>query len=707
MQDTSRAPSAAAHPLFPYIGYYALTGEGLAPGAFLAIGGLEQYIGIGSTAPPTQTITLSASFDGTASATYADFDCTPQPGQGVTLVIRQAGSPVMTLSLARSTAPGLTGTCDGQVWLPGRAQPVAVAGTTRFNPVPLSCFQGRFLRGDALMLQIEAVDGQPVVTYGGPGAGAPTRIEAFDYVPDMYVLVFAQPSDPTAKVEIMLGTAGAQGLAAGITLPDGVVYGFTAAPPPSGRRPVAPAMQAHLRDVLAVVNAITDPFTEAPLQIPDFATLYQAAGALDTAQDPAQRAWTINTLLGRAGSVDCTAPTADYVLAFPKDHHLHADMGLEWYWIGAHLNVIDANGETGRLALLLSMEKTRAVGLQAQQAAGWSALDATLFTNLVTVTVDMGPGRRAIHRRRPNVQWPVAGGSAGFSQPGDASFRYVCGPDTLSGPLDILPLQVHVDDGEHMQVKITLRPNEAIAADRSFFLQGMPNTDSITAGGTGFTPVPTPGLYYSWPHLLVDGCITVGGMTYTILSGTGWVDHELMMTSLENPDGAVHPVPFVEDPLPYNGWVWQYYHLENGQAFTGAAFVLGAMTDHSTMSYGYFLTPQNGGWDATFVNGQIDLLFPNPFPARIGTPGAMVDIPIVRAYSGVENMLLGKPLSGVATPWYADGTFDGANGAVCAEIPADYTDQSGQYANGVGFMESVGFESVASYRAYALARLRG
>ncbi len=84
----------------------------------------------------------------------------------------------------------------------------------------------------------------------------------------------------------------------------------------------------------------------------------------------------------------------------------------------------------------------------------------------------------------------------------------------------------------------------------------------------------------------------------------------------------------------------------------------------------------------------------------------MVDIPIVRAYSGVENAFLGKPLSGIATPWFHDGTFDGANGAVCAEIPADYTDLPGQYADGLGDMESVGFEPVASYRAYALGRLK-
>lgn len=470
--------------------------------------------------------------------------------------------------------------------------------------------------------------------------------------------------------------------------------------------PVAQVVQAYLKDVLAAVNAITDPNTNQPLQIPDFSDLYEAAGRLDDAADPGGMMWTINTLLGRASSVGSVAPTASYALSFPLDHHFHADMGLEWYWVGCHMNVMTPDGETGRVSLLLSMEKLRAIGTAAQQAAGWSALDATVVTNLVTVTVDMGPGKRSIHRRRPNVQWPAKGGQADFSQPGDDSVYVVCGDDSLRGSLDVLPLAVKVDDGAHMSVDIVLTQNAATKVDAAFFLQGVPKTDSFTAGGTGLTPLPTPGIYYSWPQLQVGGTITVDGVCYTIVSGTGWIDHELMMSSLENPDGAVHPVPFVEDATPYNGWVWQFYNLANGQAFTGAGFVLGAMNDDPALSYGYFLTPNNGGWDAIFLQGKLNLRYPQAFPARIDTAGTLVDIPIVRGYSGVENAFLGKPLSGVATPWFHDGTFNGANGAVCAEIPADYTDLSGQYADGLGYMESVGFEPVASYRAYALGRLK-
>ncbi|MBV8659565.1 MAG: hypothetical protein JO142_17220 [Burkholderiales bacterium] len=471
-------------------------------------------------------------------------------------------------------------------------------------------------------------------------------------------------------------------------------------------RPIVPVVQGYLRSVLAEVNKITNPATGQALQIPNFSDLYQAAERLDAVDDPASYMMLINALLGRANSVGFDAPAANYQVSFPTDHHLHGTMGLEWYWTGCHLNVIDAEGRPGRVSILLSMQKTRAVGVAAQHAAGWTDLDATIACNLVTVTVDMGPGQRKIVRRTPNLQWPAKGGAVDFSRPGDDRFHYSCGPDSLTGTLDVLPLTVKVRDGGNITIDIELTHGSNVARDTAFFLQGVPKQGSITGGGTGVTPVPTPGIYYSWPQLQVSGSLMVEGVNYTILSGTGWIDHQLMMTSLDNPDGKAHPVPFVEDPTPYNGWVWQFYNLENGQAFTGAGFVLGEMIDNPKMTYGYFLNPANGGWEAIFINGNMDLLYPNAFPSRVGKSSPQVDIPVVRAYSGVENIFTGKPLSGVATPWHSDGTFNGMNGALGAEFPADFTDLSGQYANGLGYLETIGFEPVAMFRQYALDKLK-
>jgi CrtC N-terminal lipocalin domain len=466
---------------------------------------------------------------------------------------------------------------------------------------------------------------------------------------------------------------------------------------------VAATVQEHLLTVQQAVNAITDPSTGQPVQLPDFSTLYEAAGKLDNSTCAADLMSVITALLGRAGSVDFNAPPDNYQVAFPKDHHLHADMGTEWYWIGCHLNVTDPAGNTGRIALLLSMQKIRAVGLTAQRNAGWTDQQVTVASNVATLTVDMGPDKRGYYRRSRNLQWPLMGGEVAFSAPGE-DFYFQCGADSLTGSANVLPLYVNVNDGEYLSVNLELTNGPAFTPETAFFLQGVPTLN----GGTGVTPVPTPGIYYSWPQLLVSGSVTVNGITYEVNSGTGWIDHQLMMTSLENPNGEIHPVPFVEDPTPYNGWVWQFYNLDNGQAFTGAGFELGAMNYNPKMTYGYFLNPNNGAWEAFFINGDLALQDPAQFPAiTCNTPYQVPDvtIPTARGYSNVENPLLGQPLSGQATPWYTDGTFNTQPWGLCAEFPADFTDTSGNYANGLGFLETVSFAPVEDYRNFALTFL--
>lgn len=465
---------------------------------------------------------------------------------------------------------------------------------------------------------------------------------------------------------------------------------------------VANTVQSYLSTVQADVNAIIDPTTGQPVQIPNFDILFNAAGQLDLTPYPADTLTVIQALLGRASSVDMDVPSPTQPLGFPADHHLHPTMGQEWYWIGAHMNVSDQSGRTGRLSLLLVMNKGRAVGKAAQKAADWSDHEVCVFSNTVTLTIDMGPGERRIVRRSRNLQWALKGGTVGFSSPGQ-NFQMQCGPDILSGTDNVLPLLVSVADGNNMGVELTLTNQPALDVSSAFFLQGIPASSGN--GGTGITSAPTPGLYYSWPQLAVTGTISAQGETYTVLSGSAWVDHQLMMSSLQNANAAPQPVPFVDDPTPFNGWVWQYFNLnENLQAFTGAAFILGAMTDRPAMDYGYFLTPNGvGGWTAIFINGDIDLLYPNALPAIAGCPDSPpVIYPTVRAYRQVENALLGDPLSGVATPWYGDGTFNNPNWTSCAEFPADYTDLSGKYSNGVGYLESVGLQPVAAYRAFAL-----
>ena len=63
---------------------------------------------------------------------------------------------------------------------------------------------------------------------------------------------------------------------------------------------VAPAVQEYLKTVQTAVNEITNPKTGKPVQIPDFSTIYKAAGELDTTQTPESFMSIIQALLGRA-----------------------------------------------------------------------------------------------------------------------------------------------------------------------------------------------------------------------------------------------------------------------------------------------------------------------------------------------------------------------------------------------------------------------
>lgn len=461
----------------------------------------------------------------------------------------------------------------------------------------------------------------------------------------------------------------------------------------------------YLQYVNEEVSKLVNPSTGQPVGIPNYQELLEAAGKLDTTKYPENFISIILTLLGRAKSVGFDSPDTSYKVSFPNDHHLHLNMGDEWYWIACHANATDQNGDKCRLSSMIVMEKMRCVSKDFQNEAGWSDEEASIVSNLATVTIDRGPGNRSFHRRSENNQWSLKGGNFKCSSPGE-KFSFECGDDKLSGTENVLPLNVKVDDGDNMKIDIKLTNRDTLNLETSFFLQGIPELSIGGSGGTGITPVPTPGIYYSWPQLLVSGTISAGGNTYTIDSGSGWIDHQLMMTSLKNPKDEASPVPFVDDYSPFNGWTWQFFNLENGDAFTGSSFILGEMQTELTFPYGYYMTPKNGKWKAHYITGKSSLLYPKSFPSIVCSKNSKgVTIPIVRTFTKLKS-IFGEPLSGVATPWDDEGTFNGANLSVASEVPADFYDMSGHYSNGVGYLESVGFQNVNDYREFILEFLK-
>ncbi|TCI91316.1 lipocalin-like domain-containing protein [Tenacibaculum sp. M341] len=486
---------------------------------------------------------------------------------------------------------------------------------------------------------------------------------------------------------------------------------------------VAAAIQKYLESVKTTIGKINDSDGN-PIQIPNYADLYTAAGKLDTVDNPTEIMYTINSLLGRANNVgsesvqfDNGQPTSQ--LSFPQDHALHPKMGSEWYWIGCHLDVTDENGNKGKLSIMDTMQKIRSVGTDIQAENNWTDEQVALTCNIATVTVKMDANdETSYYRRTKNQQWGLKGGTTSFSKPGDA-FSFISGADSLTGSIDVLPLRLVVNDGDNMQIDITLTKSYFVDTESSFFLQGMPTKN----GGTGFTPLPTPGMYYSWPQVQVTGIISVGGKTYKVDAGTGWIDHQLMTASLLNSKGQPDTKLFQHTPtnFPINGWIWQYFNLENDTSFTGAGFILGDYPTNNTvkMDYGYFLQPnyENKSWNATFILGNIDVDDYQEFPSDCNNPHSTpVKIPIKRDYKlysvdgslAEELALLFHPIEGQAIPWFNNGTFNNPDGSFCAEFPANFVSGNpNSHPNGVGYLESVGLEEVNQYRAYALSVLQG
>ena len=469
-------------------------------------------------------------------------------------------------------------------------------------------------------------------------------------------------------------------------------------PPPSNVGIFNEAVQSHLLVVKNEVASIIDSTTNQPVTIPDFDFIYDAAANIESNNNPPKYLASLYSLLGRAMDVDCEVPNQNGNLIFPKDHHLYPKMGFEWYYLGILLDAVDLDGTSGRIGIVLSMQKQRVIGLTTQEKYALSDNDCMFFTNQVTATVDFSDHKK-ITRRNENLQLPALGGNASYSSIGE-DFYFNCGTDNFSGSMDVLPLKLNVNDGGNLSFSLTFIPPNGMNPDDAFFLQGIPDATLV---GTGYTEAPTPGIYYSWPQLQIDtsllNTITVEGKAYTITGGGGWMDHQLMMHSLKNADNQLHPIPFIEEVKPYNGWSWQFFNLENGDAYTAASFQVGNISPSVAINYGYYINPSidSTKWESKYIMGNMTLNNFLGHPVIVDDPSSpLVMFPSNWEYENIQSVDL--LLAGQATPWLNDGTFNGQSFQIISENPVDYIDTSGENNNGVGFCESVGFEQVDTYR---------
>ena len=206
--------SSDASALVPFTGYYSLN---TSPGAFISIDTTQVYVSLFNPSWVFNVVNLSISTDGTSAKSYK-FDSTCS-FDGTTLSIPSAD---LTLTLTRAYSDGVLTTFTGTL---GSA---SVSGNTRFNPVPLSTFLGKYKlppsNSEVLTLK------EDVAMQFNFGQGL-KEVCVFSYVPSMYVLLFPDTADSSKQCELMLGTAGSMGLACSIQSKN--VNGMALTIPPS------------------------------------------------------------------------------------------------------------------------------------------------------------------------------------------------------------------------------------------------------------------------------------------------------------------------------------------------------------------------------------------------------------------------------------------------------------------------------------------
>jgi CrtC N-terminal lipocalin domain len=378
-------------------------------------------------------------------------------------------------------------------------------------------------------------------------------------------------------------------------------------------------------------------------------------------------------------------------LSFPADHLMHLQYSNEWYWLSA--NLTSSDGQT-RLGVLFTIHRSRLCSAAIQAQAGWTDEQAQVVNaELAIVVHGVGPSR--IDRRDPSVHWAWDAGQT-MVFPSETDWVLQCGGFVLTGGSpDVLPLTAQLTEPGR---SLDLTFSTSMPAASAFFLQGV----------DGRTPTPRPGFYYSWPQLEVSGTVQIGQETWQV-SGTGWIDHQLMMTT---PPAAPQPAPPPVMPAPvtrldvgFSGWNWCQFNFDNGDAYTGVAFQAGALAMQPFSPMGFFLQRTADSWTATPVVGVwvLNDLVPTLFDVLQPTAWTYAAASLPGSTPAVEVLIS-------AQPWHPDGSFMTGNLSWFSEVPSTVTlartlPQGRLEISGSGYCETCGFEVPGRYQARALSFL--
>jgi len=193
--------SYSADAIVPFTGYYSMD---VANGAFLSIDTVETYYKVSQNNTIKFTsVTVTVSMDGVNSQTYPLDQSTIFDGYTLTI------PNILTITLTRQYNNGVLTTFYGTIYN------VNVTGFTRFNPITLPTFNGRFYAATPSLKEVLSVTSLPAPfdsTIEFDFGYGLREITLYTFNPLMFVLMFDNPDTGEGYV-LMLGTAGSKGLA--------------------------------------------------------------------------------------------------------------------------------------------------------------------------------------------------------------------------------------------------------------------------------------------------------------------------------------------------------------------------------------------------------------------------------------------------------------------------------------------------------------
>jgi predicted secreted hydrolase len=391
----------------------------------------------------------------------------------------------------------------------------------------------------------------------------------------------------------------------------------------------------------------------------------------------------VSVALGSAASWDSPLIQAARPLIWPADHGMHMDVEREWYFLVSSLEV--RGREDMKIALVTIPMRNTSVSPPIREELGWTPLDAQVVDSNVKMTI-VTPGESIDVLRETNVQAGICGGLELDYRP----FRTVIGRDSLIGgeddPFPFLgQLQAHYEGGsEGKPVTIDLK-HERI---EPYFLQGE----------NGYIPISDEAgyLYYSAAQLKTDGAVVYDGERHEV-TGVSWFDHQW---------GCAAPAPVAQPRSASYGWVWFAFNFEDGSALTLVGpHGLPPITEPTKLPvWGKLVSRETA--QTLDIEGRVLLT------EYMASPRTGASWPCGWEFALKEVGSVGEPqLTVNVTPWAKDqlGMFaslvefwEGGVSVVATDL-----NKPGVILRGVGFCESVGFETPKSYVERARRFLEG